>query len=247
MRGVVATMQRELRSYFLSPLGWVVATGFLFFNGLTFQTILDYLNNPQAPASMTPLDFFFGGTLFFWLALLFVGPVLTMRLLSEERRSGTLEMLLTAPITEGQVVIGKYLGAFLFYVFLWLPTLLYVALLAKELPLDWGPIGASYLGTLGIGAMFLAIGLFTSAVTRNQVVAAVFSFALTFLCFLPAFLEFLVNDPKVRDALGYLNLYQHMDDFSKGIVDSRRLVYYLSVSAFFLFLASRALDAGKGK
>ncbi|HXT50388.1 MAG TPA: ABC transporter permease subunit [Thermoanaerobaculia bacterium] len=247
MRGVVATMQRELRSYFLSPLGWVVATGFLFFNGLTFQTILDYLNNPQALAVMTPLDLFFGGTLFFWLALLFVGPVLTMRLLSEERRSGTLEMLLTAPITEGQVVIGKYLGAFLFYVFLWLPTLLYVALLAKELPLDWGPIGASYLGTLGIGAMFLAIGLFTSAVTRNQVVAAVFSFALTFLCFLPAFLEFLVNDPKVRDALGYLNLYQHMDDFSKGIVDSRRLVYYLSVSAFFLFLASRALDAGKGK
>ena len=247
MRGILATMERELRSYFLSPLGWVVATGFLFFNGLAFQTILDYLNNPQAPASMTPLDFFFGGTLFFWLAMLFVGPVLTMRLLSEERRSGTLEMLLTAPITEGQVVIGKYLGALLFYVFLWLPTLLYVALLAKELPLDWGPIGASYLGTLGIGAMFLAIGVFTSAVTRNQVVAAVFSFALTFLCFLPAFLEFLVNDPKVRDAVGYLNLYQHMDDFSKGIVDSRRLVYYLSVSAFFLFLASRAVDAGKGK
>jgi ABC-2 type transport system permease protein len=247
MRGMLATMERELRSYFLSPLGWVVATGFLFFNGLAFQTILDYLNNPQAPASMTPLDFFFGGTLFFWLAMLFVGPVLTMRLLSEERRSGTLEMLLTAPVTEGQVVLGKYLGALLFYVFLWLPTLVYVALLAKELPLDWGPIGASYLGTLGIGAMFLAIGIFTSAVTRNQVVAAVFSFALTFLCFLPAFLEFLVNDPKMRDALGYLNLYQHMDDFSKGIVDSRRLVYYVSVSAFFLFLASRALDAGKGK
>ena len=247
MRGVLATMERELRSYFLSPLGWVVATGFLFFNGLAFQTILDYLNNPQAPASMTPLDFFFGGTLFFWLAMLFVGPVLTMRLLSEERRSGTLEMLLTAPLTEGQVVIGKYLGAFLFFVFLWLPTLIYVALLAGKLPLDWGPIGASYLGTLGIGAMFLAIGVFTSAVTRNQVVAAVFSFALTFLAFLPAFLEFLVNDPKMRDALGYLNLYQHMDDFSKGIVDSRRLVYYLSVSAFFLFLASRAVEAGKGK
>jgi len=247
MRGVLATMERELRGYFLSPLGWVVATGFLFFNGLAFQTILDYLNNPQAPASMTPLDFFFGGTLFFWLAMLFVGPVLTMRLLSEERRSGTLEMLLTAPITEGQVVIGKYLGAFLFYVFLWLPSLVYVALLAGKLPLDWGPIGASYLGTLGIGAMFLAIGVFTSAVTRNQVVAAVFSFALTFLAFLPAFLEFLVNDPKMRDALGYLNLYQHMDDFSKGIVDSRRLVYYLSVTAFFLFLASRAVEAGKGK
>jgi gliding motility-associated transport system permease protein len=247
MKGVLATMERELRSYFLTPLGWVVATGFLFFNGLSFQTILDYLNDPRAPASMTPLDFFFGGTLFFWLAMLFVGPVLTMRLLSEERRSGTLEMLLTAPVTETQVVLGKYFGAFLFYVFLWLPTLVYVAIIAKELPLDWGPVGASYIGILGIGSLFLAIGVFTSALTKNQVVAAVFAFALTFLCFLPAFLEMLVNDPKLRDALGYLNLYQHMDDFSKGIVDTRRLVYYLSATAFFLFLASRAVDAAKGK
>ena len=101
------------------------------------------LSSNRAPASMTPLDFFFGGTLFFWLAMLFVGPVLTMRLLSEERRTGTLEMLLTAPITESQVVIGKFLGAFLFYVFLWLPTLVYVALLARQLPLDWGPVGAA--------------------------------------------------------------------------------------------------------
>jgi ABC-2 type transport system permease protein len=247
VKGVLATMERELRAYFLSPLGWVVATGFLFFNGLAFQTILDYLNDPRAPASMTPLDFFFGGTLFFWLAMLFVGPVLTMRLLSEERRSGTLEMLLTAPVTEGQVVLGKYLGALLFYVFLWLPTLVYVALLARQLPLDWGPVGASYLGTIGIGAMFLAIGLFTSALTKNQVVAAVLAFALTFAAFLPAFLELLVNDPKMRDALGYLNLYQHMDEFSKGIVDTRHLVYYLSVVALFLFLAGRAVEAAKGK
>ena len=247
MRGVLATMGRELRSYFLSPLGWVVATGFLFINGLSFQTILDYLNDPRAPTSMTPLDFFFGGTLFYWLALLFVGPVLTMRLLSEERRSGTLEMLLTAPVTEGQVVFGKYLGALLFYVFLWLPTLLYVALLARELPLDWGPVGAAYLGTLGIGSLFLAIGIFMSALTRNQVVAAVGAFAVIFLTFIPAFLEFLVNDPALRDAVSYLNLYQHMDEFSKGIVDTRHLVYYASGTALFLFLASRAVEAAKGK
>jgi ABC-2 type transport system permease protein len=245
--GLLATVGRELRAYFLSPLGWVVATGFLFFQGLSFQTILDYLNDPRAPASMTPLDFFFGGTLFFWLAMLFVGPVLTMRLLSEERRSGTLEMLLTAPVSEGQVVVGKYLGALLFFVALWTPTLVYVALLARQLPLDWGPVGAAYLGTLGIGAFFLAIGVFASSVTRNQVVAAVFAFAIIFVCFLPAFVEGLVNDPKLRDALQYLNLYQHMDEFSKGIVDSRHLVYYLSGTVFFLFLASRAVEAAKGK
>jgi ABC-2 type transport system permease protein len=247
VRGVLATTGRELRSYFLSPLGWVVATGFLLFHGLSFQTILDYLNDPRAPASMTPLDFFFGGTLFYWLAMLFVGPVLTMRLLSEERRSGTLEMLLTAPVTEGQVVLGKFLGALLFYVFLWSPTLLYVGILARELPLDWGPIGAAYLGTLGIGSLYLAIGTFTSALTRNQVVAAVFAFAIIFLTFIPAFLEFLVNDPALRDAVQYLNLYQHMDEFSKGIVDTRHLVYYLTGTALFLFLASRAVEAAKGR
>src|SRR6185503_3738024 len=136
---------------------------------------------------------------------------------------------------------------FLFWIFLWLPTLVYAALLARHLPLDWGPIGAAYLGVFGIGAMFLAVGVFTSAITRNQVIAAVLGFALTFMLFLPLFAELLVNDPKLRDALGYLNIYQHMDDFSKGIVDSRRLVYYVTGSAQSLILATRAADAPKGK
>lgn len=243
LRQLGILLAREVESLFLTPINYAVITIALFFNGISFWNALLQFNGNIQDA----VRFFFGQAPLVWLVMLLVPPLLTMRLFAEERRAGTLEMLLTAPITEGQVVIGKYLGAFLFYVFLWLPTLIYVALLAGKLPLDWGPIGASYLGTLGIGAMFLAIGVFTSAVTRNQVVAAVFSFALTFLAFLPAFLEFLVNDPKMRDALGYLNLYQHMDDFSKGIVDSRRLVYYLSVTAFFLFLASRAVEAGKGK
>ena len=246
MRGVLATMGRELRAYFLSPLGWVVATGFLFFQGLSFQTIVDYLNDPRAPG-MTPLDFFFGGTLFYWLALLFVAPVLTMRLLSEERKTGTLEMLLTAPVTETQVVLGKFFGALTFYVFLWIPTLVYALLLERHLDLDWGPVGAAYLGTLGIGALFLSVGLFVSGLTRSQVVAAIGSFALLFLLFLPAFLEFLVNDPTLKAVVDYANLYAHMDEFSKGIVDSRRLVYYLSGTAFFLFLTSRAVEANKGR
>lgn len=247
MRGMVATMGRELRSYFLSPLGWLVATAFLFYHGLSFQTIVDYLNDPRAPGAMTPMDFFFGATMFFWLVLLFVTSVLTMRLLSEERRSGTIEMLLTAPVTPGQVVLGKYFGALAFYTFLWLPTVIYGLVLDRSVDLDWGPVAAGYVGTLGIGALFLSIGIFTSALTRNQVVAAVAGFALMFLCFLPAFLEFLVNDPMMKEIVAYTNLYQHMDEFSKGIVDTRRLVYYASASAFFLFLTTRALEASKGR
>ncbi|MDX1630525.1 MAG: ABC transporter permease [Thermoanaerobaculia bacterium] len=246
MRGMLATMDRELRAYFFSPLGWVVATGFLFFQGLSFQTIVDFLTDPRAPG-MTPLDFFFGGTLFYWLTLLFVAPVLTMRLLSEERSQGTLEMLLTAPVTETQVVLGKFFGALAFYVFLWVPTLVYALLLERHLDLDWGPIGSAYLGTLGIGALFLSVGIFVSGLTRSQIVAAIGSFALLFLLFLPAFLEFLVNDPLLQSIVDYTNLYSHMDEFSKGIVDSRRLIYYLSGTVFFLFLTSRALEAGKGR
>ena len=246
MRGVLATMGRELRSYFWSPLGWLILTGFLTFEGFQFQLIVDHLNNPQAPA-LTPLGFFFGGTILYWVTVLFVTPVLTMRLLSEERKTGTLEALLTAPITEAQVVLGKYLGALVFYMLLWAPTLIYVLLLSRHLEIDWGPVLASYVGTFGLGALFLAIGTMVSALTRNQVVAAIGTFAILFLLFLAGFMEGLINDPALKQVLEYVNLFQHMDEFGKGIVDTRRLVYYLSTSAFCLFLASRALEANKGR
>ncbi len=247
MNGVLATMGRELRSYFWSPLGWVILTGFLFFQGISFQTIVDYLNDPRAPAALSPLGFFFGGTLFYWLTVLFVTPVLTMRLLSEERKTGTLEALLTTPITEGQVVLGKYLGALVFYIFLWTPTLAYVLLLARHTELDWGPVAASYLGTIAVGGLFLAVGTMVSGLTRNQVVAAIGTFAILFLLFIPAFLDGLINDPGLKKVVEYLNLFQHMDEFGKGIVDTRHLIYYLSATVFCLFVTSRALEANKGR
>lgn len=247
MKGLLAIMGRELRSYFFSPLGWVVLTGFLFFQGIGFITILSYLNDPRAPAGTTPLDFFFGETLFFWLALMFVAPVITMRLLSEEQKSGTIEVLLTAPVSSTQVVLGKYLGALVFYAFLWLPTVIYVAIVAKQVDIDWGPIASSYLGIFGIGALFLAAGLFASATSRNQIVAAVIAFALLFVLFIPAFLDMLVNHEMLKAVVSYTNLYQHMDDFSRGVVDTRPLVFYLTASALFLFLTTRTLDAKAGR
>jgi ABC-2 type transport system permease protein len=168
-----------------------------------------------------------------------------MRLLSEERRSGSLEILMTAPVTETQVVIGKYLAALAFYLVLWAPTVLYAVIVASYSELDWGPLASAYLGVLGIGALFLSIGLFASGISRNQIVAALVGFALVFALFILGLLEFLVNAPSARQVLSYLNLIQHMEDFSKGIVDTRRLVYYLSSTAFFLFLTSRALAANK--
>jgi ABC-2 type transport system permease protein len=244
MRAILASLTRELRAYFFSPLAYIVAALLLLVNGLVFALIVSYLNDPRAQAG-APLELFFGQTVYFWLVLLFVAPVLTMRLLSEERRSGTIEVLMTAPVTEGQVVVGKYLAALIFYTFLWLPTLAYPGLLAYYSEVDWGPVAAGYLGVLGIGALFLSVGVLASALTGSQLVAAILTFALLIPLFTFGLLENLFSDPAARQVFAYLNLWQHMDEFGKGIVDTRRLVYYLSATVLFLFLSARALEARK--
>ena len=244
MRAVLATYLRELRAYFFSPLAWVVLFFFLLINGFIFAMIVSFLNDPRAPGG-PPLELFFGGTLFFWLTLLFLGPVLTMRLLSEELRSGSIEVLMTAPVSEGEVVAGKYLAALTFYLFLWLPTLAYAGIIAYHSEVDWGPVASGYLGILGIGALFLAVGLFASAMTRSQLVAAIVTFALLILLFSFGLLENLLSGETAKTVFGYLNLWSHMDEFARGVVDSRRLIYYLSATLFFLFLTSRALEARK--
>jgi len=244
MNGALATLRRELRAYFFSPLAYAILTLFLIVNGFIFWVIVGYLSDPRSRMG-APLELFFGQTIFFWLVLLFVTPVLTMRLLAEERKSGTIEVLMTAPVSETQVVLGKYLASLLFYLFLWLPTLVYVGIIARFSTVDWGPIAAGYLGVAGIGALFLAVGAFASSVARNQIVAAVLTFVLLVFLFSFGLLENLVNAPLWKNVFGYLDLWQHMDDFSKGIVDTRRLLYYLSASGFFLFLSARALAANK--
>jgi len=245
MSGFLAIAGRELRAYFFSPLAYVILTFFLLVNGGVFLLIVSYLNDPRAGGSTAPFELVLGGTIFFWLILLPVTPILTMRLLSEERRSGTIEMLMTAPVSEAQVVVAKYLAALGFYVFLWLPTLAYVAIVAYHSEVDWGPIASGYLGVLGIGAVFLAVGLFGSSFTKNQVVAAMAGFAMVIFLFAVAFLDNLITNEAVKQAVSYMSLLDHMDEFGKGIVDSRRLVYYLSTVVLFLFLTSRALEAKK--
>jgi len=244
MKGALATLSRELRAYFFSPLAYAILTLFLLVNGFIFWVIVSFLSDPRARIG-APLELFFGQTVYFWLVLLCIVPVLTMRLLAEERKSGTIEVLMTAPVTETQVVLGKYFAALLFYLCLWLPTLVYVAIIARHADVDPGPVAAGYLGVLGVGALFLAVGVFASSVARNQFVAAVLTFALLVLLFSFGLLANLVTGEVLKRAFAYLDLWQHMDDFAKGLVDTRRVVYYLSGSAFFLFLATRALAANK--
>ena len=244
MSGFLAILERELKAYFYAPLAYVVLTFFLLVQGYYFSVIVAYLSDPRFPAGK-PLELFFGQTIFTWLVLIFAGTFLTMRLVSEELRSGTIETLMTAPVSETHVVLGKYAAALVFYAFLWAPTLAFCAIVRWFTPVDWGPIAASYLGIFGIGALFLAAGLFASATSKNQIVAAVASFFFVLALFSIGLLETLVNGETARAVFGYLNLWQHMDDFAKGIVDTRRLVYYATGAAFFLFLTTRALAARK--
>ncbi|MEL7059213.1 MAG: ABC transporter permease [Acidobacteriota bacterium] len=245
MNAFLAVFDRELRAYVVSPIAWVVLAFLLFVQGGLFVMIVGFLTDPAAVPGVTPFEIFFSNIVY-WLVLVSVTPILTMRLLSEERRSGTLESLMTAPITAAQVVLAKFFAALAFWIFLWLPTLAYPAMLERHLDLDWGPIAAGYLATVSIGALFLAVGLFASVWARNQIVAAVIAFGLIVMLWIGPWAGDLVRDETVRSVLGYANLVAHSEELAKGIVDTRRLVYYLSTTAVFLLFTVRALDARRG-
>jgi ABC-2 type transport system permease protein len=247
MQKLTAILRRELIAYFSSPLAYIVMTAFLLMQGYVFYVIVSILNNPMTQA-MTPLELFFGGSIFFWLFLLFVVPVITMRLVAEERRSGTLEVLLTSPVTEGLVIAGKFLAALVFYLALWLPTVLYVVILMQYSNIDLGPVASGYLGIALLGFLFLGVGTFASTLTDNQLIAAIIAFAAMILLFSVGLLEHLTTSGSAfKDALTHMNLWNHMDDFAKGIVDTRHLVYQLSVGLLFLFFAAKSLELKKGR
>jgi ABC-2 type transport system permease protein len=170
-----------------------------------------------------------------------------MRALASERRSGTLETLLTAPITELQVVVAKYLAAVGFYAVLWLPTLAYPIVLSRYSEIDPGPILSGYLGTLGIGMMFLAVGVFFSAISRSQIISVLLSLAVNFVLFLVPLFEIVGSSFEPNSILSYMNIWNHMEDFGRGIVDTRHLIYYGSVALFALFATVQVLQARRWK
>jgi ABC-2 type transport system permease protein len=243
MRKFLAIVAREWRAYFLSPLAYVIATAFLVMNGLIFYFIVNFLNSPNAPKGQA-LPYLFTNY-YFWIFNLFVVPIITMRLFAEERKVGTIEILLTAPVTETEVVVGKFTGALGFFLTLWAPTLIYVWILRSQIPIDLGPVAAGYFGILLLGCYFLSVGTFASTLTKNQIVAAILGFGMLILIFSTGLSESLITDPAKRDLLGYFNLWDHMEEFARGIVDTRRVIYYVSATAFFLFLAVVSVTAKK--
>lgn len=244
LRNVWAILQRELLAIFVSPIAYVMMFVTLLINGFSFYLLAEFFSAQSAmSANASPIQSFFGGTTLFYIPLLLLTPITTMRLVAEETRSGTLETLMTAPVTETQVVVAKYLAGLTLFAALWGPTLLYVVVSAQYGNVDWGVIAASFLGLFGIGAHYVAIGVLMSSLAKSQIVAAALTFLVIGLLFFAGFGEFVFEDDSRRELFGYVNLWSHMESFSKGIVDTRRLAYYASVVGLCLFFSVRAVEA----
>ncbi|NOZ85929.1 MAG: ABC transporter permease [Deltaproteobacteria bacterium] len=239
MKKITVLMGREVKAYFTSPLAYLVLTSLLVVSGLDFYLMVSAMNGVEVSIG-APFSPFFGGFIFYWFFMLVVPPVLTMRLLAEEVKSNTIETLMTAPVSDTQVVLAKYFSSLLLFMFLWLPTIVYVLYLGVYTDLDSGPILSGYLGTMLLGAMFLAAGLFASSLTSNQVVAAVLGFTLCSSLFSIGLMEYL--QPSQSGVWSYFNLHAYMLDFGKGVVDTRPIVYTLSTAMFFLFASIKALE-----
>ena len=242
MKRVATITGREWRAYFFSPLAYVVMTAFLFLNGIIFWRIIDFMANPTTSKGQ-PIAYLFTNT-FFWIFFLFFVPVIAMRLFPEERKSGTIESLLTAPVSESEVVLGKFFGALGFFLTLWAPTLLYVVFIRAYTKIDPGPVASGYLGLVLLAAYFIAVATFASTLTKNQILAAVLGFGMLIPIFAMGLFESAMGS-KLGNWVSYLNLWEHMDDFSRGVVDSRRLVYYVTGTILFLFLSTVSLAAKK--
>jgi ABC-2 type transport system permease protein len=243
MKAAWTIAKREVFSYFVSPIAYVVTVVWLIWCGLQFWLLAGlFAGAPNLSASASPLSAFFGGSVLFFIPLLVFAPVLTMRLLAEERHTGTLEPLLTAPVTTFSVVLGKYLAALVFWVSLWVPTLLYVWLSSRYGDVDLGAVASSYIGVIGIGVYYMAIGLAMSALAKNQIVAAMLTFMVLSGLFAAGLLSFVDSFAAHRDVIDYVSLWGHMQSFSKGIVDTRFLVFDLSAAVLFVYLAWRVLE-----
>jgi ABC-2 type transport system permease protein len=237
---IFAQVKRELTAFFFSPIAYVVLVAAMLVNGIVFGMIVDFLSDPNSGHGAA-MQIMFSNE-FYWFLVLVICPLITMRLLAEERHSGTIETLLTAPIGTVGVTVAKYLAAVLFWVIIWLPTAAYPLLLSRYSTIEVGPVLAGYLGTLGVGMMLLAIGLFFSALTKNQIVSALLSFGANMALFLIGLSASMSAVQSSDSPLGYINLFDHMLDFSKGIVDTRHLVYYGSVSLCMLFSTVQVLE-----
>ncbi len=250
MRKFLVLLEREMKSYFYSPVAYIVLCFLLALAGFNAYLVVTLLN--RGPSDYTMVEVFFNTTVF-WFAFLPTIPLITMRLYSEEFKLGTIESLMTAPVEEWQVVLAKFAGALLFYLVLWLPTALYFAIFQYVTKMSAAPSYGSYAGSyfllLLIGMFYISLGCLASVVTRNQIIAAVIGFVLVLLIFFFGLIGLLVPSASqtFRDFVSYFSTVEHMRDFSHGLFDTRAVVYYLSMTAFLQVLTFQVFQYRRWK
>jgi len=245
MTNVLAIAGKELRSYFASPIAYVVIGFFALMFGFFFYSLLLYFDRQSLQAAGQAVNVneqflrpvFLNATVIF----LFVLPLVTMRTYSEEKRSGTIELLLTAPLTDLQIILGKFLGAMGLYAAMLAITLVHVGLLFVFGNPEWRPVVTTYLGLLLMGGCFISVGLLISSLTKNQIVAGMITFGVFLMLWVINWIASFMG-PTAQQVLNYLSITDHLDDFTKGIIDTKHLVYYVSFITFGLFLTARSVD-----
>lgn len=256
MRPVHAVVAKELRSYFVSPVVYVVSAVFLLIYGvLSYLAVVNAGNQAirlmqlqGAAAQLNLNDLVFRPTFYSAaIVLMLVLPLLTMRLFAEEKKLRTVELLLTSPIGVNEIVAGKFLGAYLIYLGLLAMTGVVPLILAVYSSFDWAPVLTGYLGLALLGGLFLAVGLLASALTENQIVAAFLSFGLLLFVWLLGGMGSLLGDTPLGNAISYLSFIEHFDRLVRGLVDSKDLVYYASGLILTLFLAHRVVESHRWK
>ena len=252
MSNILTIAGKELRAYFASPIAWVTVGLFALLVGGFYITILFafiqqsmQMEQFAAMGQSQPINVnqYMIRPLLLNVSViaLFVLPMITMRTYSEEKRSGTIELLLTSPLTDFQIIMGKFLGALTLYIVMLLVTLVHVAVLFRYGQPEWQSIASGYLGLLLMGGTFISVGLFLSSTTKNQIVAGMLTFGVLLLLWIVSWFSDSAP-PTVAAVLRYLSITEHFDDFAKGIIDTTHLVYYLSFIAFGLFLTVRSVD-----
>jgi ABC-2 type transport system permease protein len=243
LRNTWAVFLRDLGGYFLSPMAWIVIFLFLMTNGVMFYAYAELSARAGDPRQVsTIIEQLFGFALIWVIPL---SPLLTMRLFAEEKRTGTFEMLMTAPVTEWQVILGKLGAAQVFYFLIWLSLAPLFVILSVLGDPDWGPVVAMYAGLFFLGLLTNSLGLLASVLTRNQLVAAVLALTGNLFFFVISLAQaFFREDPDSIRLIQYASFTHHFShSFSRGLVDLRHLFFYASFAAFFLFFTARALEA----
>jgi len=252
MGNILALVQKEVRGYFVSPIAYVLLVFFTLLFGWFYIASLNLMlqlsggnfgmGGPQVvnvnEFMIRPL---FGNTA---VILLFLLPMLTMRSYAEEKRSGTIELLLTSPLSDFQIIMGKFLGALALYTLMLALTGIHIAMLFQYGEPEWGPILTGYLGLLLMGSSFISIGLAISSMTKNQIVAGVATFAVLLLFWIINWIGD-ASGSTAQSVLAYLSILEHFDDFSKGVIDTKHLTYYLSFIGLGLFLTAKSMDTAR--